>query len=680
MAMAMAMAEACTGFSIGVGTGTVERNRKNGVREEMMRSSGIQQRKAVVCAHNKEDERRRRRTTRERGCAVEELMERAEGMMRAETSPPRWFCPLDCGTHPVNAPLLLYLPGIDGTGLGMILHHESLGALFEVRCLHIPATDRTSFEGLVVYVEETLKLEVRRSSSRPIYLLGECLGGCLALALAARNPEIDLALILVNPATSFSKSPLQPWFPLMKILPNEFYLTMLCSITSIMGDPIRMGLTNVDWKLPPLQRVQKLSTNLTALLPKIPMLTKLIPRETLLWKLKMLQSAELYTNARLHAVKSNVLLLASGKDQFLPSTSEALRLKRSLKSCKVRYFKENGHTLLLEESIDLSTVVKGVGFYRHSRTHDYVLDFIPPTPQESERSYEDNGLMRKLTSPVMFSTNQDGKIVKGLSGIPEEGPVLFVGIHMLMGFEIAVLVGELFKQRNILIRGIGHPIMFGDILEGELQEPSFYDQVRLHGAVPSSGKNLFKLLSSKSFILLYPGGAREALHRKGEEYKLFWPEKAEFIRMAARFKATIIPFGIVGEDDIAEVLLDYDDVIKIPYYNDMLDQLNKDVQNVRSDMSGEVANQQMYLPFLAPKPPGRLYFLFGKPISTAGRRSEVEDKAKAQHLYVQIKGEVEAAIAYLLRKREEDPYRHFLPRFLYEASSGFTRQMPTFDP
>lgn len=40
---------------------------------------------------------------------------------------------------------------------------------------------------------------------------------------------------------------------------------------------------------------------------------------------------------------------------------------------------------------------------------------------------------------------------------------------------------------------------------------------------------------------------------QGEEYKLIWPKQQEFVRMAARFGATIVPFGAVGEDDIAEV-------------------------------------------------------------------------------------------------------------------------------
>jgi hypothetical protein len=41
--------------------------------------------------------------------------------------PPRWFSPLECGARAPESPLLLYLPGIDGTGLGLIRQHKRLG-------------------------------------------------------------------------------------------------------------------------------------------------------------------------------------------------------------------------------------------------------------------------------------------------------------------------------------------------------------------------------------------------------------------------------------------------------------------------------------------------------------------------------------------------------------------------
>lgn len=55
-----------------------------------------------------------------------------------------------------------------------------------------------------------------------------------------------------------------------------------------------------------------------------------------------------------------------------------------------------------------------------------------------------------------------------------------------------------------------------------------------------------------------------------------------------------------------------------------------------------------------------------------------EDRAVADQLYLQTKSEVENIIAYLKRKREEDPYRSILQRALYQASWG-SREVPTFE-
>lgn len=44
-----------------------------------------------------------------------------------------------------------------------------------------------------------MKMRHASSPNKPIYLVGDSFGGCLALAVAARNPKIDLVLILANP-------------------------------------------------------------------------------------------------------------------------------------------------------------------------------------------------------------------------------------------------------------------------------------------------------------------------------------------------------------------------------------------------------------------------------------------------------------------------------------------------
>jgi hypothetical protein len=55
----------------------------------------------------------------------------------------------------------------------------------------------------------------------------------------------------------------------------------------------------------------------------------------------------------------------------------------------------------------------------------------------------------------------------------------------------------------------------------------------------------------------------------------------------------------------------------------------------------------MHLPIALPKGIGRLYFLFQKPIVTAGREEEFRDRTKVEDLYKHVKSEVETALHYL---------------------------------
>ncbi|KAJ7552394.1 hypothetical protein O6H91_06G054000 [Diphasiastrum complanatum] len=614
---------------------------------------------------------------KEKPRSVLDYMKQVPEFLKPDNGPPRWFCPLEAGSPPRNAPSLFFLPGLDSTGLGLILHQKNLGRMFEVRCLHIPVMDRTPFEGLLKIVEETIRVEHKNKPSKPLYIVGDSFGGMLALALAARNPNIDLVLILANPATSFERSQLQPIFPLLNLLPNSFMSSFPYALSFTMGDPIRMASAKIKNNSSPLDRAQKVSDALVELLPTLPILAQVIPKETLLWKLKILHSGALYTNSRLHAVRAQVLLLVSGKDQLLPSMEEGKRLKKLLQNCIVRIFKDSGHTLLLEAGLNLATLIKSNNLYRQSKVYDIVSDYIFPTQEEFELVCENLRIYREITSPVFFSTHQNGLVQQGLSAIPREQPLLLVGNHMLMGLEISLIPIQFLRERNQLIRGIAHPYLFQPRFGEQISDTGFNDLLGLFGAVPVSGKNLFKVLSRKQSALLYPGGAREALHMKGEEYKLFWPKDPEFVRMAARHGATILPFSAVGEDDIVELIADYNDLQRNPILRSAL---ILDVQSIRPDSDGEVSKQPFYMPILGPKIPGRLYILFGRPFHTAGREKEFLDKENAQSAYLQVKGEVEAGLQYLIEKRNFDPYRNMVPRLVYEASWGWTRQAPTFEP
>lgn len=51
---------------------------------------------------------------------------------------------------------------------------------------------------------------------------------------------------------------------------------------------------------------------------------------------------------------------------------------------------------------------------------------------------------------------------------------------------------------------------------------------------------------------------------------MFWPEREEFVRMAARFDAIIVPFGGVGCEDGFEIVRDSKELLGTPFLGQWL--------------------------------------------------------------------------------------------------------------
>ena len=92
------------------------------------------------------------------------------------------------------------------------------------------------------------------------------------------------------------------------------------------------------------------------------------------------------------------------------------------------------------------------------------------------------------------------------------------------------------------------------------------DNARGRKQVPAAGKTTLRWAERSNLVAIKPdvkpgrptnppGGVREAYKRKGEEYRLFWPERPEFVRAAARFGATIVPFAAVGAEDGVQLVV-----------------------------------------------------------------------------------------------------------------------------
>jgi len=67
----------------------------------------------------------------------------------------------------------------------------------------------------------------------------------------------------------------------------------------------------------------------------------------------------------------------------------------------------------------------------------------------------------------------------------------------------------------------------------------------------------------------------QAYKGKGQEYKLFWPERPEFVRMAARYGATIVPFAGVGAEEGFNMLLDSEEIRNIPVIGKQIEERSR---------------------------------------------------------------------------------------------------------
>ncbi|GIL71022.1 hypothetical protein Vretimale_4099 [Volvox reticuliferus] len=632
--------------------------------------------------------------------------------------------PRSPGSPPASSlPLLVYLPGIDGTGLAAYRQFPLLSACFDLRGVFLPPEDRTPFHGLVESLAQQLEDEVAPlDPSRPVYLLGESFGGLIALELAQRVSCVD-RLILVNPATSFDRSLWPSLGPLLPALPPELYRLLPLALSPILSNPLSMAAWNTSNTDPLPQQAVDLLSGLLYLLPELSSLQVVLPPETLSWRLQLLREGAEAVNASLGKVRQRTLLLVGESDLVIPSASEAPRLETVMPRCQAKVVRGGSHALLQEATVDLVRLLQEEDFYvsRRNLTSPNTPAAAAgasasrrkpapsgagfgtpapvelPTPGELHRAADARGLtaLRRLVSPIFLSTDEaSGRVQLGLEALPRpgSGPVLFVGNHQLLASDMPLMVEEFIKARGQLLRGLAHPVALGmtktDASPGRStsgpdprvtasEGSRFGHYLETFGAVPVSGRNLYQLLRQGEAVLLYPGGVREALKLRNEQYKLVWPRRAEFVRMACRLGATLVPFAAVGAEDSVELLLDRKDLMAVPGLGDWLRQQQKGMVMARRGVTvSEDVDESFVFPLVAPKSPARFYYLFGAPIRTDPRFAE--DRDAVSQLYGQVQSEVERCLEYLIRKRDQDPYKDLLPRLLYEASWGGRRQAPTF--
>ncbi|NJO76377.1 MAG: alpha/beta hydrolase [Leptolyngbyaceae cyanobacterium RM1_406_9] len=245
-----------------------------------------------------------------------------------------------------EAPLFVFLPGLDGTGELLRVQTEGLEPTFDIRCLAIPPTDMTGWDQLAEQVVALIRTELEGEHHRPIYLCGESFGGCLAMKVALRSPQLFHRIILVNPASSFSRRPWMQWGSLTtQWLPEPLYQLSCYGLLPFLSS---------------LGRIE--AGDRRALIEAM----RSVPQQASVWRLSLLREFHV-TKMQLKRLTQPVLLIGSRGDRLLPSVTEVNLLAQQLPNAKVLTLPDSGHACLLESDINLYQLMQSVCFVQDSQ-------------------------------------------------------------------------------------------------------------------------------------------------------------------------------------------------------------------------------------------------------------------------------------------------------------------------
>jgi 1-acyl-sn-glycerol-3-phosphate acyltransferase len=157
----------------------------------------------------------------------------------------------------------------------------------------------------------------------------------------------------------------------------------------------------------------------------------------------------------------------------------------------------------------------------------------------------DPAFIRRQLSTVTRYVNYFSPEVRGQENLPASGPVLVVGNHSNMFYmPDAWVVGlEAIRRRGLdqPAYALGYDLLFGIPFVGPF--------LRRIGAIPAGGEEAEQALAAGGFVLVYPGGDREACRPWTQRDTVDLGDHKGFIRLALRTGVPVVPVVAHGSHE-----------------------------------------------------------------------------------------------------------------------------------
>jgi 1-acyl-sn-glycerol-3-phosphate acyltransferase/nucleoside-diphosphate-sugar epimerase len=137
--------------------------------------------------------------------------------------------------------------------------------------------------------------------------------------------------------------------------------------------------------------------------------------------------------------------------------------------------------------------------------------------------------------------------VRGLEQVPREGPAVLVGIHRgFMPFDGFLTTHAVAREVGRVPRFLIHP--------GLVKFPFLHDFMTKQGGLIACNENAGHVLQRQELLAIYPEGIQGAFRYYRDAYRLGKFGREEYVRMALRNQAPIVPFVTIGPAEMYPIL------------------------------------------------------------------------------------------------------------------------------
>jgi 1-acyl-sn-glycerol-3-phosphate acyltransferase len=132
--------------------------------------------------------------------------------------------------------------------------------------------------------------------------------------------------------------------------------------------------------------------------------------------------------------------------------------------------------------------------------------------------------------------------IAGVENIPRDEGALIVTNHGHFGMDLPVFLSLVLDNTGRPVRALGDRLVFA--------APFFRELAHRMGALEGEPETAVQLLQDDQLVLVYPGGAKEALGDSHVAYQLQWEKSHGFIRTALRAQKPILPVAGIGNEEL----------------------------------------------------------------------------------------------------------------------------------